>query len=267
MNRSRANRRILIVVGGGAVLIVAGFLGLLGPLHWVYGHTLVPISRALSTAGSSVGQTASNITGVKNLASQNADLQQENNLLRKRLAADADTRRDNDILRRQLGLEVAGSSPQIAAEVVAFQPDSYRQFVTINKGTSDGIRVGQGALSDGVLVGVISDASAKTAKISLVTDPEFKLTAKDQDSPSGATGILQGQLGNGLVMGKIGQTDIIKPGDTITSAGLGGMIPAGLFIGQVQSVNNRDNAIFQSATVSSPLQPSHLRFVFVVVGP
>jgi rod shape-determining protein MreC len=267
MNRGRTNRRILIAVGVGAVLVVAGVLGLLGPLRWVYDHTLVPVSRSLASTGSGVGITFSNLGNVRNLAQDNSRLQQENAKLRQRLAADADTRRDNDALRRQLGLDVAGSPGEVAAEVVAFQPDSYRQFVTINKGSSDGIKVGQGALSDGVLVGVVSDIASHTAKLALVTDPEFKLTAKDQDSPNGALGVLQGQLGSGLVMDKIGQTDVIKPGDTITSAGLGGLIPSGLYIGQVQSVNTRANAIFQSAQVSTTVVPSHLRFVFVVLGP
>ena len=266
MNRSRANRRILIVVGIGAFIVAAGFLGLLGPLRWVYDHTLVPVSRGLASTGSGFGAFSGNVVNASHLAQQNAQLQNENTQLRQRLSTDAETARDNEVLRRQLGLDVAGAPPEVGAQVVAFQPDSYRQFITINKGSKDGLAVGQGALSDGVLVGTISEVSAHTAKVSLVTDPEFKLAAKDQDSPTGALGVLSGQLGNGLIMDKISQTDVIKPGDTITTAGLGGSIPAGLFIGQVESTNNRTNAIFQSAQISSPLQADRLRFVFVVTG-
>lgn len=264
MNRSRANRRIIIIVALAAVVTLTGVLGALGPLRWVYDRTVIPVSHGLATMGSSAGEALSNIGNVHNLSLDLAGLQKENAELKQRLAADADTRRDNEILRRQLGLNIAGAPTQIGAEVVAFQPDSYRQFVTISKGTRDGIRKGQGVMSEGALIGIISDVQLATSKVALVTDPEFRLTAKDQDG--NATGVVSGQLGSGLVMEKIGQTDVIKPGDTITTAGFGGGVPAGLLIGQVQSVNTTDNAIFQSARLVTPLKINRLRFVFVVQG-
>ena len=264
MNRSIANRRIIIIIFAAAAITLFGVLGRLGPLRWVYDQTVVPMSRGLSAAGSNTGEALSNLTNVHNLSSNLAATERENADLKQRLAADAETRRDNEILRRQLGLNVAGTPPQVAAEVVAFQPDSYRQFVTINKGTREGIKKGQGVMSEGALIGVVSDAQATTAKVALVTDPEFRLTAKDQDG--NATGVVSGQLGSGLVMEKIGQTDVIMPGDTITSAGFGGGVPAGLLIGQVQSVNTTNNAIFQSARLATPLKINRLRFVFVVQG-
>jgi rod shape-determining protein MreC len=264
VHTSKVNRRIYAAVGLGGVLVVAGFLGWLGPLRWVYDHTVVPVSRSLVGAGSSTNEALNNLGHISQLASENQRLVRENADLRQRLAADAETRRDNELLRRQLGLEVAGAARQVAAEVVAFQPDSYRQFVTINKGAKDGLKPGMGAMSEGVLVGTLLDVQPATAKIMLVTDPEFKLAAKDQDTA--ALGIIQGQLGSGLTMDKIGQTDQVKPGDTVTTSGLGGLVPAGLFIGQIQAVNTRQNAIFQSAQVSSPLKSNRLRFVFVVLG-
>lgn len=264
MNRSGANRRILVAVTAGAVLVVAGALGWLGPLRWVFDHTVVPVSRGLAAAGGTTGEALGNLAQVKNLARDNKRLEQENAQLRQRLAADAETGRDNELLRRELGLQVATPHAQVAAEVVSFQPDSYRQFISINKGSAAGLAPGMAAMSQGVLVGLISEVQSHSAKIRLVNDPEFKLASKDQES--GATGVVQGQLGAGLMMEKIGQTETVKPGDTITTAGLGGVVPEGLLVGQVQSVNNHQNAIFQSAQVSSPLQPNQLRFVFVVTG-
>lgn len=264
MQHSRANRRILLLVGAAGGLALLGVLGFLGPLHWVYDHTVVPVGQSLTVAGSSTAEALGNVGRVRKLARDNLALERENAQLRQRLTLDAETRRDNELLRRQLGLEVAGAPHQVAAEVVAFQPDSYRQFVTINKGAVAGLKPGLAAMSEGVLVGVLSEVHQRTAKIMLVTDPEFRLAAKDQDT--GALGIVHGQLGSGLLMDKIGQTDAVETGDTVTTSGLGGLVPAGLFIGQVQSVNSRSNAIFQSAQVSTPLKVNRLRFVFVVLG-
>jgi len=264
MNRTKANRRILIVVSMGAVLVVLGIMGQLGPIRWVSDHTIIPIARGLTNIGSTAAEALSNLGRVSSLARDNARLAQDNADLRQRLAADAETRSENDSLRKQLGLDVAGAPREVAAEVVAFEPDSYRQFVTINKGSKSGIATGMAVMSEGILIGTIMDVQSSTARIMLVTDPDFKLTAKDQDS--GATGIIQGQLGSGLTLDKIGQTDTVKPGDTVTTDGLGGVVPPGLYIGSIQSVNSRANVVFQSAQVETSLRPSALRFAYVVVG-
>lgn len=264
MNRSKANRRIIIVVVAGALLVSLGVLGKLGPLGWAFDHTLGPAAQGLTRLGVSAGEAIGNLSRVKDLAKDNSRLEQENASLRQRLAADAETRKDNELLRRQLGLEVAGTLRQVAAEVVLFAPDSYRQFVSINKGSAAGIAQGMAVTSEGVLIGTIAEVKAGSARIMLINDPEFKLAAKDQDT--GATGILRGQLGHGLLLDEIGQTEIIKPGDSVTTAGLGGQIPAGLLIGKVQSVNTKSNVVFQSAQVETEYRVSGLRFVNVVLG-
>jgi cell shape-determining protein MreC len=79
-------------------------------------------------------------------------------------------------------------------------------------------------------------------------------------------GILRGQLGKGLTLDEIGQTDVVRPGDSVTTAGLGGVIPPGLLIGKIQSVNTRSNVVFQSAQVETEFRLSGLRFVYVVLG-
>jgi rod shape-determining protein MreC len=240
-------------------------LGQLGPLRWIFDHSVSPMGQGLAGFGATVSEALSNLGGVQNLARDNVKLERENADLRQRLAADAETRRDNDLLRKQLGLEVAGAPRQVAAEVVAFEPDSYRQFVTINKGSRAGIATGMAVTSEGVLIGTIADVQPTSAKIMLLTDPEFKLTAKDQDT--GATGIVRGQLGSGLILDQIGQTDTVKPGDTVTTSGLGGVVPAGLLIGKVESVNTRANVVFQVAQVESSMRLNQLRFAYVVLGP
>jgi rod shape-determining protein MreC len=202
---------------------------------------------------------------VRNLASENAQLESQNASLRQALAADDATRRDNDLLRTELGLQAAGAPKEVATEVIAFQPDSYRQFVTIDKGSRSGIQTGMAVLSQGVLIGTIYSVSATTASVMLVTDPDFKLTAEDQNT--GATGVVNGQLGSGLLFNEIDQTATVKPGDMVTTSGLGGLVPAGLYIGQVESVDSKGNVVFQEAEVETTFELDSLRFAFVVTGP
>ena len=74
---------------------------------------------------------------------------------------------------------MAGAPQQVAAEVVAFQPVSYRHFVTVNQGTRDALRQGLAAMSGGVLVGRFAVVCATPSNILLVTAPGFTFAAHD----------------------------------------------------------------------------------------
>ena len=263
MRRGSWRNRIVVLVATVACIVGLERLGALKPVHWLWGHTVAPIGGLIAGGGQDVGQTLTNWTRIKDLAVENSRLEFENANLRQRLAADAETQRDNEILRRELGLAAASVIRQVNAEVVAAAPDSYRQYVWINKGSSENLKNGYAVMSAGSLIGVLSEVQTHAARVTLVSDPDFRLAAKDQDT--NAAGILIGQLGGGLVLEKIGQSDSVKPGDTVTTSGLGGEVPAGLYIGQIESVDAKSDVVFQSARLVSMVRPRDLRFVAVVL--
>jgi rod shape-determining protein MreC len=255
----------MIAMAIGALVVLIGLAGRLGPVVWVFDHTLVPIGSGLTQLGSATSADLGNIANIRNLEKQNLSLELQNQQLRQQLAQDAQSVQENQMLRNQLGLDAAGAPKEIAASVVAFEPDSFRGFITINKGTRSGIATGMAVLSQGILIGTIHDVGSSTARIMLVTDPDFKMAAEDQNT--NADGVVSGQIGGGLTMGMIGQTDTVHAGDTIVTSGLGGTVPAGLVIGQIESINTSANVVFQSAQVQTQINLSNLRFAFVVVGP
>lgn len=263
--KRRRNHRVAVIVVAGGLLVAAGSFGLLSPLGWVYDHTLVPVGRGLTTAGSGTGNFWHTLGQLQNLAADNSRLEQQNDQLKAQVAQMGAIKRQNDTLRQQLGLQITGASRTVAADVVAYEPDSYRQFLTINRGSKNGLANGMAVTSQGLMVGVLQNVASSSAKVMLVTDPQFKLAVIDQDTQ--AYGVVQGQLGTGLAMGQIAETDKIKPGDTIVTSGLGGAIPRGIPLGTVQAVNGAENAIFQGAQVATDVTPTHLQLVFVVASP
>jgi rod shape-determining protein MreC len=204
------------------------------------------------------------LSQINSLASQNNQLQQSNQQLKAQLAALGEVKQENTNLRQQLGLSAATGWSVVGANIVAYEPNSYRQYITLDRGSQSGLVVGQAATSNGILVGVISQVSATTAQVQLVSDPDFRLGVQDQDT--GATGLLEGQLGAGLVMGEISQTDTIHSGDTIVTSGLGGKMSPGIAIGRVQTVNTAQNEVFQSAAIAPSTDISRLRLIFVVTS-
>lgn len=262
MRRRVAGRRLMILMGLGLALVLANSKGWLGPGKTLVMVVMQPAAKAFGGAGSGLGVWLDTVGDLRNLASDNARLEREVAELRQRLSEDAELRQQNEALKKQISFSEAQPRRLIPAEVIGYQPDNFRQFITIRQGSRDGVAVGMAVISEGSLVGRVSDVTATTAKVFLVSDPNFRVNGIDQETR--ATGTVRGQIGSGFIMDKIAQNESIKPGDTIITSGLGGEVPKGLIIGRVESVNQRDNAVFQSAQIGSSLKFSRLELVFVV---
>jgi rod shape-determining protein MreC len=120
-----------------------------------------------------------------------------------------------------------------------------------------------GVIASGVLVGTIDRVEEFSSTVFLSTDPEFRIRAIGQDGRS--QGVVKGQLGQGYLFDKITQTENINNGELVITAG-SGLVPKGILIGQVDSVQKSDNAVFQSATLRPLIDFSSLDVVFVVTG-
>ena len=255
---------MIAVIAAGIALVWVNQLGLLNPVKAVLSYALTPVQRLFAGAGSGVGGFFGTVTQIRTLADSNAQLEQQVGELHRRLSDDTELRRENESLRRQLNFGTTAVANLIPAQVVAYQSDNFRQFLTINRGSRDGLKEGMAVVSEGYLVGKITEVMPASSKVFLVVDPAFRVNAIDQTSR--ASGTIHGQIGNGLVMDKVAQSDTITVGDTIITSGLAGDLPPGLLVGQVESVSSKDNAVFQSAQVTSSLKFSKLELVFAVGG-
>lgn len=268
MRRSnKVQRRLLAIILGGALVVVLGSVAGIQPLRETLAFIGKPFAATLSNlSGGAAGwlQVGGSIGG---LAKENQQLRAEVAGLRQRLSQETEIKAQNEELRKQLNVGAVRADRLIAAEVIGYQPDNFRQFITIGRGRNDGIEAGMAVVSQGALVGTVQEVTATTARVFLVIDPNFRVTGLDQDAEGRPTGTVRGQIGSGLVMDKIAQTETIKPGDTIVTTGTGTEIPKGLIIGRIQAVDRKDNGVFQTAQVTSSIAFNHLEVVYVVARP
>lgn len=262
--KKRGGSRLLALMAAGALLVWFNSRGWTRPLKVLADYTVFPIGRGFVAVGSGVGNFFHTASDIHNLTSQNAKLEHEVATLRQKLSEDAELRVQNDTLRRQLGFNQSIAGRLIPAAVVAYQPDNFRQYLTLGRGSNAGIKEGMAVVTEGALVGRVSEVSAATSKVALVSDPNFRINGLDQETR--ASGTVHGQIGAGLVMDKIAQSDIVKTGDTVITSGLGGELPKGIIIGQVQAINVNNNDVFQTALVAPAAKLAHLELVFVVIG-
>lgn len=158
----------------------------------------------------------------------------------------------NTQLRSQLAqaealLHFKNQNPQFhgtAASVIAQSFSLYSTHVTIDAGSSQGIRLGDPVVApvqDGAgLIGQVDSVAGSTAEVDLLTDPGRSVASRIQGST--ARGLLQADAGSpGLFsLLQVSANATIHQGATVVTAGESGRLasiyPPGLLIGVVSSV-------------------------------
>jgi rod shape-determining protein MreC len=254
-----------VVIVSIIALIVLGlkYSGQFWPFRIINDQIANPIGTQLVRAKNAVYEQVSFLGSITNLNKENKNLRQNELELRQQLAALKEVARENELLRNQFQFNARLNLNLVPARVVSVEPDNTRQFITIDRGSSSGVQKGQAVLSSGVLVGTIDEVNDYSSKVFLVNDPDFRLRALGQDGR--AQGIVRGQIGQGYVLEKIAQSESISQNEQVVTAG-SGLVPQGILIGTVESVNKADNAVFQSANLKPLVDLNSLELVFVVTG-
>lgn len=199
------------------------------------------------------------------LKSENEKLLQGNRELLAKNALLKDIESENKLLRQELGLLPRKNYDLEASFVIAQDPQGLGNYLIIDKGDKNGLKTGMPiVISNGVLVGKITEVFPTNAKVALISDKNSAVNAEIEDS--GARGIARGVYGLGLMMDMISQSEVVKEGDTVITSGLGGDMPRGLYVGKIKEAGQSADKLFQQASIISPVDFSSLRVVFAVKG-
>ncbi|MBJ3762476.1 rod shape-determining protein MreC [Maribius pontilimi] len=125
----------------------------------------------------------------------------------------------------------------ITGVVLADSGSPFRQSVLLNLGARDGIRDGW-ATTDGLgLVGRVSGVGNSSSRVILLSDSNSRVPVAIQ--PSGQRAILAGDNSKLPPLDFVEEPEEVRPGDRVVSSGDGGVLPAGLLVGQVVQGSDR----------------------------
>ena len=229
---------------------------------------LVPVQRVLADVGAAGDRFASAISQIDRLRDDNSRLQTEND----RLTLENVRLREQAIVGQQaerlLALQRTVPYESVPAPVIARDPAGILHSIVLGIGTDDGVKVGHVVLSDQGLVGRVSEVGANYSKVLLVTDSSSVVSALVQGSR--ATGIVRGQFGDSLIMDWLLQTEPVKEGDVVITAGLGigdelrSLYPKGLVIGKIAQIQSAEAAAYNRAIITPAVDLRRLEHVLVV---
>ncbi len=188
----------------------------------------------------------------KAMTEQMATLLSENSQLRKKLAeTEAQLTQQSTLNPQEFNLSAA-------------RPIGSSRYLSIDKGSDDGLKIGQAVIYKDNYLGKIKEISPKKSKVMLSSDPDSKISAFAQSGDGKAKGVLLGLFGSELMLDKILHEEPIKATDLVYTEGTEEEIPRGLVLGKVEEVRSKDNEVFKQAKVKPVFDVTGLDVVFVV---
>lgn len=213
---------------------------------------------------------------LQNYYKDTTDLQAENAALRQQIAKDAETIREaeaaveeNKLLHKLLDLtqKRRDLSDIEAAMITEHEVTNWTSSLTLNKGTSLGIEVGDCVIDEcGNLVGLINKAGTNWSTVLTLVDTDTSLGA--QVFRTKDLGVAQGDFTmmreNRLRLDYIPADCRLLAGDLVVTSGLNGINPSGLVIGSVEEVQMDDSGASSYAILVPEVDFDALTEVFVI---
>jgi len=143
--------------------------------------------------------------------------------------------KDNIRLRQILSLQESSNDYRISAAVISRKTGSWWRQIILNKGSKDGVEIGNIVTGPGGLLGRVKDTSLFTSSVTLITSPESKLGVwVDRIQINGLLVGLGDDYPSLILYAKDAD---IKVGDFVSSSPASTLLPPNIPIGIVQSVD------------------------------
>jgi rod shape-determining protein MreC len=156
----------------------------------------------------------------------------------------------------------------INVAVISNPGGPFTHTLTIDAGSSSGVRINSPVVSGDGLVGIVSNVFPHTAEVTLLTDPDSFVAARDLKTQ--VRGMLHTGPGGTLILDQVSKQLRVEKGDELVTAGTHNkrypdLYPYGIPIGRVSSVGATDTATFLQVQVTPYANLGSLDAVGVLV--
>ena len=173
------------------------------------------------------------------------ELKKENEELRAEVESLENEMADNDVLREENAwlrkfLDLRNKNPQFVladADIISHEAGSFSTVHTVNKGSVHGIKKNMPVITDGGVLGFVSEVGLDWAKVTSIIESVSKVGV--YTDRTGVIGTVEGSPelhAEGKCLMSYDPDADIKVGDRVYTSGTGSIYPGGLLIGKIISV-------------------------------
>ena len=276
----RRRRAVLILLVVCSLILLTAYFGESpgSPLHSVqrgFLQVVSPIQEGASRALKPVRDLFGWFGDTLDAKEERDRLRDELEEARRAAIANAAAAREAEQLRKLLGLDERLGLEEmrpVTARVITRSPTLWYSTVSINKGTSDGVRVDQPVVNGDGLLGTVTAATSNSAIVTLITDHTSGVSAVVNET--GVAGVVQPAVGkpDDLLLEYIRRGDRIEEGQTVVTAGstsrrYESLFPPGIPVGVITKVDDEELDIYQRVHVRPFAQLRRLDVVQVLTDP
>ena len=223
--------------------------GVLHEAQRIGASALAPFEVAAERVARPFRDARGYVSDVFRAKSENARLRKEVETLRQQAIQNSLAAEENEKLRAQLefveGPHFPAEFGRVSTRVIQRPVSVYNQSIFIAAGFNHGVRKNDPVVTEEGLVGIVTEAMSKVAKVRLITDQQNAVAARIRES--GASGVVRHGPSETapLILDRVPREELVREGDTIVTAGWRtgrwpSLYPRGILIGKVTAVSRRD---------------------------
>lgn len=213
--------------------------------HYVY------LTSANGIASTVYG-ISNNVTSYFNLRDINEDLQVRNAQLEKDLLALRQQLMARDEMGRTDSIRVDSALVRydfIIAHVINNSINRSHNYITIQKGSLDGVRPEMGVVDQNGVVGVVNLVGPHTARVISFLNPHLPLSCKVKGNEHFGSLVWDGKDSRTALLEELPRHAMVKRGDTIVTSGYSSIFPEGIPVGTVLETVKDTDGSFSSLRV------------------
>jgi rod shape-determining protein MreC len=195
---------------------------------------IAPFQYLVSWPANAIDHLKQSWSSHDDLVKENLSLKTDQLMLRSQLQRLIAIESENNYLKALLQSSHQVKGKTLIAELLAVESEPYMHQVVLDKGTREGVYVGQPVLDANGVMGQIIQAGPITSRVLLITDPHSGIAV--QNVRSGQRSVAVGDSYSGKIrLMYVPKTADIKPNDIFITSGLGDHYPEGYPVGKVSS--------------------------------
>lgn len=262
--RSFFSRLIVVVLLTVVFLALDSLLLGRSGLRWLTGTLAYPFQELGMFPTQAIDSVKTDFATREHLVIENARLKASQRILEAKVQKLATVTAENTRLRALLNSSVLlGDDELVVTELIGISPDPILHEVTVNKGDTDNVSVGQAVLDASGLMGQVIEVYRASARVMLITDQRHQVPV--QVNRNGLRVVVGGMgLRDTLSVLDVSATADIRVGDLLVSSGLAGRFPLGYPVARVASIEPIPNSPFLTVTAQPMAQLSRSRHLLLV---
>jgi rod shape-determining protein MreC len=154
----------------------------------------------------------------------------------------------------------------IPARIVNNSVSKMENYMTLNKGSEDGIKLDMGVITANGVVGVIMNTSPHYSTVIPVLNPKFKLSCKVKRNNYSGPLVWDGKDSRYTYLTEIPRYVNFEVGDTIVTSGYSSVFPEGLPVGSIEGSQQQKDDNYTSIKIKLFTNFNNLSEVLIVTN-